>query len=243
MLEAYRRQEDERRRAGDPAAASERRRNGRGLPALETARRRGCGRARRPPQGPGLPGRRPGGEGQGRLAGARRAGRDRRSGYLPEGRGLHAGDDARRLQRRARSSPSSGTGSSGGAAAEALKKTILVYGAFDEVVKASASRHGRPGGPRVLGGRRMVPVPAGVPGGPDPQGLQGGRRDQHGRFFSGQARLHPPRYPAARPGHGGDAFPRRDRDDPRASGRRATGSPSPATSSARARRGNRPAIP
>ncbi len=166
-----------------------------------------------------------------------------RSGRPPEGRGLHARNDARRHTTSRRSSPCSRTGSSAAAAADALKRTILVYGAFDAVLGLSKRQ---PNARAVLeswaAGEWFLSRPA-FPDVPDPQGLQGGRRDQHGRFLSGQACLDPSRHSRSTRWRWGRRVSPAGSRPYGSSGRRAIGSLSRETSSGRAPPGNPPAIP
>ena len=98
----------------------------------------------------------------------------------------------------------------GQAAAEGLKKTLLVFDAFAEV--QGQGRPGQPpgqGGAALLGRGGVVHLPPGGARAPHGDRVQGVRGDQHRRPVPGPGRLEPPGHPPARPGHAQEPPPGR----------------------------------
>ena len=101
MLDAYFAMEKERSAAGLPPLASDATGGRGGLSGPRDGGHGQGGNAPRPPRGPRRSRRRPGGQGQGRVAGGRGQGERDLAGCRPRGRRPHPRHDARRLQRRA----------------------------------------------------------------------------------------------------------------------------------------------
>ncbi len=144
------------------------------------------------------------------MAGRRGQGDGQVARGRPRGRRPRARHDARRLQRRPprRGALRRGDRGRGGRGPEEDRSRLRP---FRDDRQAVGDQPPRQVGPRILGGGGVVPVAAGVPVQARPQGLQGRRRDQHGRLFAGRRRADPSGHPPSRQIDGPQALSRRQR--------------------------------
>ena len=210
MLDFYFAMEKERAQAGLPPLPLTPQEVEEVCQALGIARQGAGGQAPRASREPRRSGRRPGRQGQGGVAGCGGQGDDQVAGGLTAGRRCHPRDDARRLQRRA---PRRGAlrRRDRGRGCRGPEEDRSRLRPFRDDRRDGGDEPSRQGGPRIVGGGGVVPVAARVPVPARPQGLQGRRRDQHGRLLAGRRRADPSGHSPSRQVDGPQALPRRQR--------------------------------